>query len=357
MAEVAPRHKPKTRGNGQGTAYKLPNGKWRAEVTLGYETIKDEETGKERKKRICKTKSGFKTKRDALAYIGQLRADAMEVNPRIQFRELYDKWSDTHFQTITKDTQNCYAAAYAHSKSLHYQVFADIKTQDLQAAIDECELGRRTKQNMKALWTCMYNYAIANDYISKNYAQFVKLPKKEESKKDAFTAEERDKLWKYYESGHDFAGYILIMIYTGMRYGEISKVLKADIHIKEQYLIGGIKTEAGKDRVIPLCKKILPVIKRLTTTDIENVCSAKSEKLLDMSEKKYYCRVADALKGAGVRILPPHCCRHTTATALAEAGVQPAIIKAILGHTDYSTTMQYTHVQKLPEMLEAINKI
>lgn len=60
----------KVRGNGQGTAYKLPNGSYRAVVTFGY--IEG--------KRIQKTKSGFKNKKDALEYIPILRKDIQEKN-------------------------------------------------------------------------------------------------------------------------------------------------------------------------------------------------------------------------------------------------------------------------------------
>jgi site-specific recombinase XerD len=79
--------------------------------------------------------------------------------------------------------------------------------------------------------------------------------------------------------------------------------------------------------------------------------------LLKLHEKVFYAYFKDACTRAGVRQLNPYCCRHTTATALAQAGVAPAIIKAIMGHTDYSTTMQYTHVQNLKNILEGINKI
>lgn len=33
-----PQKRTKARGNGTGCVYKLPNGKWRAEITLGYDS-------------------------------------------------------------------------------------------------------------------------------------------------------------------------------------------------------------------------------------------------------------------------------------------------------------------------------
>jgi integrase len=322
----------------------MPNNKWRAEVTLGWEKREGKPD-----KRIVKTKSGFKKKGDAVAYLEKLRDAAIGINQAITFKGMYDLWSTIHFNNITKDTEYCYTSAFSHCATLHYKRFCELKSQDLQSVVDGCKLGRRTKKNMKVLMTSMYRHAIENDYINKNYAEFIKLPPKEDSKKEAFTKSERDSLWELYENGHEFTEYILVMIYTGMRYGEISTVLKNNIYLKERYMIGGIKTENGKNRIIPICDMIFPIVKKIYGTS--------SEKLLDMPEKVFYNRFSDALDRAKVRPLKPHACRHTCATALAEAGVAPAIIQAILGHADYSTTMQYTHVQNLKNLLEGINKI
>ena len=57
-----------------------------------------------------------------------------------------------------------------------------------------------------------------------------------------------------------------------------------------------------------------------------------------------------------IRGLNPHCCRHTCATVLAEENVPAAIIKEILGHANYATTLGYTHIS-IDKKIEAINKI
>ncbi len=336
---------PTKRANGQGSVFRIGKNKlWRAAITIGYVT---DENGK--KKRIVKTKSGFAKKADALAALETLKNTPIGIDKNISFKGLYEKWSAAHFPTVTKDTEYCYTAAYAHCKALYRAQFSALKVQDYQAVVDSCPLGRRTKQNIKAMLTSMYKFAIQNDYCDKNYAQYIKLPPREKSTKDAFTREEREKLWQDYEAGNDFTEYILAMVYTGMRYGEITTVLKENVHLAERYLIGGIKTEAGKDRVIPICEKIYPVL--------EKIYNKADKVLVDMPEKVFYNRYYEALRRCKIRELKPHCCRHTCATALAEAGVQPAIIQQILGHEDYETTAQYyTHID-LKSMLQGINSI
>ena len=62
------RQNTKNRGNGQGSVYQLSNKKWIAVKVVGYQR----EDGKLRK--ITRSKSGFRTKKDALDYLPKLEA-------------------------------------------------------------------------------------------------------------------------------------------------------------------------------------------------------------------------------------------------------------------------------------------
>lgn len=351
--------KPRTRGNGAGTAFKQGN-TWTAQCTY-WEPDKEDETIKRRK---FKTKKGFKLKKDALAYIDTLRnATIATASSTATFNALYLLWSTEHYPKVSKDTENGYSAAYAKCTSLHLRDFSALKTADLQSLIDKAkalptsnkskdgnaELGRRGKENIKSLLSNMYNYAIKNDIVAKDYSKFIELEKKPKPKKDAFTPDELETLWEDYNSGNSFTGIMLIMMYTGMRYGEISTIKKSNIYLNERYMVGGIKSDAGIDREIPICDLIYPIV--------ENLYNGNKKKLLEISEKMFYTQFYITLERLAIRKLTPHCCRHTTATALANAGIAPAIIIAILGHEDYSTTLKnYTHI-KIADMLEAVNKL
>jgi integrase len=329
----------RTRANGQGTAYKLPNGKYRVEKTI-YQN------GSPVKRY---TKSGFKLKRDAMDYLNKLNAGAIKDTSTATFKELYDIWSVPHYEKVSSDTSNGYKAAYKKCEPLWFRQFASLKAADLQGVVDACKQSRRTKADIKSLIAILYKYAITNDYCDKDYSQFIKLPKKEMSKKDAFTKEEIGNLWTDYNAGNEFAGYILIMIYTGMRYGEISKLTRENIDIESRCITGaGIKSEAGRKRVIPIADCIFSILQKLyDKTD---------KKILAMHEKIFYNDFQRTLERLGIRNLKPHCCRHTTGTALAEQNVPIAVILAIMGHTKYSTTLGYTHIS-LEELLKAVNKI
>jgi len=336
----------KNRGNGQGSVYKLPNGKWRAVTTQGYIPLdNDEEIKKPKKKRIYKTKSGFKTKKEALDYISILNAEYTVIK-KVRISQIYEIWSKSHYATISKSAQSTYKTAYKKISNLHSKYISDIKMSDMQKIVDEIEDGYYPKRDIKILMNHLFQYAMIEDYCIKNYAEYIKLPPLEKSKKDAFTIDERNLLWADYEIGNEFTGYILIMIYTGMRYGEISTIFLENIFLDKKYMIGGIKTDAGKNRVIAIPEKIFDIV--------TNLYHKGNIKLLEMPEAIFYSKYKDTLERSKVRQLNVHCCRHTFSTMMAEAGVQPAIIKEAAGHKNYSTTIGYTHIS-LNDKLEAVN--
>ena len=330
--------KPKSRGNGTGSIYKLPTGKWRVAVTLGY---------KSSGQRIYRTKSGFKTKKEAIECISTLRDDRQNIKD-IKFDKLYAEWSAQHYPNISKSKQTAYKIAYNKCDRINFMKIAEIRTKDLQGIVDNASGGYYPKHDIRVLCNLMFKYAMQNDYIVKNYAQFVKLPPKKKSTRDAFSVEETAALWDDYNAGNDFTGYILILIYTGMRLGELQIMQKDHIFLDENYMIGGIKTEAGIDREIIISEKLKPIVQKFYNDN--------DVKLLEMPEMKFYENYYAALKRAKTRRLTPHCCRHTFSTRLAEKNVAPAIIKDLAGHEDYSTTLQYTHIS-LSQKLENINKL
>lgn len=158
-------HRPKTRGNAQGSVYKLPNGTFRAVVTLGYTVDAD---GKKHRK--VRAKEGFKTKKAALDYLPQLRL-VREKPKTITLQQLYERWLPTH--RAGKDTINCYKAAAKYFQPLWHVQLSEIDIDDLQDCMDECPRGKRTHENMKALCGLLYKYAIPRGLASLNLGQYL----------------------------------------------------------------------------------------------------------------------------------------------------------------------------------------
>lgn len=332
--------RPKTRGNGTGTVYKLPNGKYRAVITMGY-YMQDG--------RVCrKTKSKtFDKKKDAVEFLPSLKT--YEPPKKVALFTLYEIYIKSMAYNNLSDSQKSKLGyAWKRLEPLHNQNIITMTIDDMQETINAAVHTYYPARDMKVMLSHLYQIAIKREYVQYNKTEYIELPRAEKSKRDAFTAEEIQKIWDAYNSGTEFAGYVLIMIYAGLRYGEIAKIKKENIHLDERYAIGGIKTEAGIDREIAFAKKIMPVV--------EHFYNSPSKKFMDMYKDTFYDRYHELISTIGIRELPPHCCRHTYFTRLASEGVQPAVITESGGHKDLSTTMQYIHIP-LDDKLRAVDLI
>lgn len=341
----AKRKKSKTRGNSQGTAYKASNGKWVAEVTLGYETITLED-GTVKFQRRKATKHGFDTKKDALEFLPQLRMRIKPLrNPNISFTELYKEWLPQYEAKVSKETMDCYRAAYKYFKPIYFIDFKDLKTDNLQVCIDQCSKGRRTKENMKALCGLLYKYAMQIDLVDKNYAQFIYIPKEEKTEKIAFSENERNMLWDNIETtkGIDL---ILTLCYTGLRPGELLSAKTVNYHPEEGYFIAGSKTAAGKERIITISPKIKPFFESYGKG--EYLFSYDGKKITDKHFREHIFYPALTNIGIDVgekgnRRLTPHCCRHTFATLMKDINAPNTDKQKLIGHSKFEMTAYYTH--------------
>src|SRR5690606_7021067 len=105
---------------------------------------------------------------------------------------------------------------------------------------------------VKVLAGILFKHAMADNLVTQNYAQHVVLPEKTKPKKRAFTDLEIRSIAKLAESGDVWAGTVLILIYTGMRISELTGLKKFNVDMKQLVITGGIKTDAGKNRVVPI---------------------------------------------------------------------------------------------------------
>lgn len=335
----------KKRGNGQGTVYKDKSGKWIAEYTIGWDEENGILTRRKRKKR------GFATKADAIAYIPQLKQDLPQQDMNVKFKDLYKKWLDGHTEKVTQSTINCYKSAYKYFSTLYYVEIAKIRTEHMQKCIDECPHGKRTKENMKALGTSLWRYAMQLDIVDRNYAEYLYIHKEEQSEKIAFSKAQLDTMWKNVEKVPNIK-YVLVLCYTGMRLSEMLGAMTDNYDPEGGYFITGVKTDAGKNRTITISPKIRPFFADF---------GQGKHLFTDLSAKKFRSSIyypalqaldMDALDDKGDHIYTPHCCRHTFATLMKNVDAPATDKQKLIGHAKFEMTAHYTHTD-----IESLKKI
>ena len=339
-----PERAKRTRGNGLGSVYKMPAGTWAAEITLGWHM----EDGALKRKR--RRKYGFKTKKAAIEYLTQLRAEG-EKRHQITVSELHEMWLDSS-DKLSKSKQDAYRIAWAKIKDgIGYRPIEEITVPELQELTDEAGTSYYTKRDIKTLLSHLYKLAIRDDYTDKNRAQYIQLPALETQEREIFTEQEIDRLWSCYKATGDItACRMLIMLYTGIRPGELIQIRTENIHLDEQWMTGGIKTEKGKRRKIILPDCILPLI--------EKSLSESRDGLLAKYAKNGLYDAWNALRDE-LRMrkeLTPYCCRHTYVTRLTALKVSPAMLQELAGHEDYDTTLDYTHLSVRDRLIE-VNRL
>jgi integrase len=333
--------------NGYGTVYKL-SGK-RRRPYLARVPIGRADNGRT----LYQTIGYFEKSEDALDALAKHRFAPVSPRSNITLKALYTEWSDVKYQYISRQLQDNYKAAWGHLSRYSNVVFKELRTGHLQSVVDGCykaQKGKSTLQKIKILSSLLYDYAIQNDICNKNYAKFIKLPKFEKVEKEHFSEIE---IKKIADSTLEWADTILILIYTGMRISEMLGLTIFNIDLENELITGGVKTEAGKNRTIPIHPKILHIIKKWYAVGGNRlICKDKKAISARKYRDDYYM---PTLKAIGVRELKPHACRHTCATLLSKAGADPLYIQKILGHADYSTTANiYTHTD-VDELKRAIN--
>ena len=137
-----------------------------------------------------------------------------------------------------------------------------------------------------------------------------------------------------------------------MRPSEMLAIHKDNVYCSERYMIGGLKTEAGKNRVIPLHKSVLPLIeRRLQATDY---LVSYDNKPMTYERYRRECFMP-AMEALGLDHTA-HECRHTCVSLLTMLGIDSRLIKKIVGHSTGDITDRYTHAY-IESLVEAIDKI
>lgn len=319
----------KKRGNGQGTVFKRGSS-WTAQ-TSAYSYIDD--NGDLKRKR--KTKGGFKTKKEALAYLESLREAETKKMPTLL--DLYLVWKENEYEKLSKDKKSAYRKARERIEPIIGRKIDSLTTADLQDVINKNSKSYYTARDMKTLLSHLYNRACADQFVPTNLTKYIVLPKLEEQEPNPFTGTEVKTMWSAWESGDTFVGYLLVMIYSGMMPGELLSCEKSMIDFDRCEIYGcGKKTKTRKSSPIVFADIVKPVILKL--------CDSDGEKLYQKREDEFYAEYHEATKRIGIRDLPPYSCRHTTGTEVAKLNINAPNIQKIMRHAKITTSQRYIHL-------------
>ncbi|MBO4999412.1 MAG: hypothetical protein J6C58_01110, partial [Bacteroidaceae bacterium] len=153
-----------------------------------------------------------------------------------------------------------YKAAYNYCSPIYDVRMRDLRVSHLQGVIKDADVGEATKGRMKSLFNLMYKYAMIHEIVDKDYsALFVqKVGKRDKTKRIPFKNSEIQRLWKIRNFG--VTDMILFSVYTGFRPSEVLLIENKNVDLVHWRIKGGMKTEAGTDRIVPVHPLIRPIV-------------------------------------------------------------------------------------------------
>lgn len=283
--------------------------------------------------------------RQVLSIVNQI--DGAKRAAGMTFIELYHQFMDWKFngkQKFSDSTKRSYINASKNCKNLHDRVYIELTYRDFQDTLDECTLGFGSIDDIRTLFIQMAKYAQAEGVIENRNSVGMLIVNAEKPKKkgNPFMEDELKILWN--NSDNDTVKYMLIMCYAGFRVGEL-KVINVDLENRAFY--GGIKTDAGVGRTVPIHDCILPIV-----TEFEN-----KGKLMAPTGKTMLERMEKTLNQLGINRRTPHDCRHTFSMLCERYGVRENDRKRLMGHSFQDVTNAVYGHRTLEDLRGEISKI
>lgn len=341
--------------NGYGSVYKLKGNRrkpWCARKTVGWK-----DNGQPEYKFI----GYYGSRQDALTALSDYNKDPYDLQIcNVTFSDLFDRWSEEHYQKISHSGITAYNAAYRSCERLFSMKVQDIHIDHLQRAMDDSGKNSPTLKTMKNLFGLMWDYAVVHEIVTPDKRELIrhlditKPGNPNKMNRRPFTHDELDLLWKMKDS-NIYMTVILIMVYTGVRVGELLDLKKEDVHLQDRWFyVREAKTVSGI-REVPIPEKVVPFMEYWISRPCEYLICSQADAYLP------YYTFRDTYWNACMDIISmdhrPHDTRHTCVSLLTEAGVDQRIIRKIVGHKGQGVTETvYTHLE-LPVKLEAINRI
>lgn len=265
------------------------------------------------------------------------------------FADVYAKWSEAHYQDVGPKGRQSYEAAYTKAERLWDRPIREMVTEDYQAVIDDlvaAGLSRSMCEKQRQLFSQLCKWSMSNGIISHNFAEELRLPAQQKKKKRVLSTAEIEKIQKIADDKADgmynIARLSLVLYYTGMRVNELLTLRRQDVDLKAGYIVGGEKTEAGRERTIPILDPIKMILADWILDSVGGdlllpAARGGKQRSVSATEKAF----KELMKRCGVENATPHTMRRTAATRLVEGKAEPTAVQAILGHADFSTTADY----------------
>ena len=375
-------HKPKKSNrrrrlpNGFGQISKVNNSNlrkpWRAMVTVGKTS-----TGRPISK-LLKPESYFETYNEAYEALVEYNKNPYDLDKSITVKELYDKWTVEYFKTLKSDSsKRTITSAWAYCSSVYDMRAKDLRARHVKYCMDEGKAIIKgveksptagVKARIKSMFNIMLDYALEYEIVDKNYARTFNVSddiirEKESAKRGhiPFSDKEIEILWDNVNTVQ-YVDVVLIQCYSGWRPQELGLIKLCDVDLTNWTFTGGMKTDAGRNRLVPIHSKIRHIVrdkyneaKELGSEYLINCTDSNNIMFTYDKYQKRFIKIRDRLK-----LNPMHRAhdgRMQFITMAKKYDVDEYAIKYIVGHAITDITEKVYTKRELDWLKTEIEKI
>lgn len=290
-----------------------------------------------------------KTEEEARIILAQYNDNPWSIDRnRVMLADLYQRWLDVKAPKLSPANQHSLKSAYRHLSKYYGAKYRTLRAYHMQDCIDNCGLSYSTQAAIKALWGHLDAFAFECDIIVKMYSQLTTSSPTPDTTRTPFTLDQVESLWKI--ETEPWVDTVLIFIYTGFRITELLTMQTDQIDLQDMTFRGGIKTAAGKGRIVPIHPKILPFVREWVEKGKPYLFTFNGKKLSSNRYYKFWGEVMDKINAKKT----PHEARHTFETLLDNAGGNRKCIDLLMGHKSSDIGNRTYNHKTLEQLRETI---
>ena len=289
------------------------------------------------------------TREEGMILLSKFNNEPWDVqNDKLTFSDVYNLFVKYKMSSFSIGSQRCMKTAYHWCEPIFNIRYKDLRSFHMQECIDKCPRSVSSKGGIKTLFYHLDRFAMERDIIAKSYSFLISAGAIPETNRTPFTMDQISMVWDFYYIHQELPfGMILILLYTGFRINELLSLKISDVDFTASTLKGGLKTRAGKDRVIPIHSDILPIVK--------SYYNANNFYLFPWHNSAAFYPLWHQMMDLLQIKKTPHECRHTFESMLDDANANRKCIDLLMGHTSKSVGLRvYTH-KTLDDLRATIN--
>ncbi|VWL84944.1 tyrosine-type recombinase/integrase [Oceanivirga miroungae] len=306
---------------------------------------------------IQKNLDKLKTHKTELTQVKKLNKELkFDISSTVE--EVFENYKKYKFSTLAEKTQKSYLSSYNAIISMKDMIFSELSVNDIITEFKKQKLTYSVSLKCRALLKQMYDLCILEGLLKVNYAELISFDKNKfedtRRKIKLFTKSEIDLIWSKKDS-IPFLKVILIMLYTGIRTTELLNLKNHHIDLENRTMrIEVSKTESGENRLVPISKKILPLVKDIMNENEYFISNNRNKKMKNDNFVRDHFKKSLFFIGLEHN---PHETRHTFISMINRLDINDALLSKIVGHKSSLITINtYTH-KEISDLISAIDKL